>query len=215
MDPDVRTVDPARIERIIDAAAQLFAERHYHEVRMDDIAAKANVAKGTIYLHFKDKDDLYQALAISTFKNLSQKIADSLLGIDDPQTKLLALHRVVFQFFEHNAFRMNLINRVERMREQTGDASKELANLRAGFMDTLQSILEEFPEAAHMSPSETAFSVIALSGMFKEVLQNLPAPWPPDLPDRFVNLFLRGFRHLQPHQSTSHIEHPTSQASER
>ena len=55
----MRTADPSKPPRIIDAAAQLFAERAYHEVRMDDIAAGAGVAKGTLYLHFRDKEALY------------------------------------------------------------------------------------------------------------------------------------------------------------
>ena len=36
----------------------------YHEVRMDDIAERAQVAKGTLYLHFKDKEALYRALML-------------------------------------------------------------------------------------------------------------------------------------------------------
>ena len=52
----MRTTDPAKAERIFDAAIQLFAERPYHEVRMDDIAVRTQVAKGTLYLHFKDKE---------------------------------------------------------------------------------------------------------------------------------------------------------------
>ncbi|HZW29624.1 MAG TPA: helix-turn-helix domain-containing protein, partial [Isosphaeraceae bacterium] len=54
----MRTADPAKSRRIIDAAIQLFAERPYHEVRMEDIAARAQVAKGTLYLHYQDKEDL-------------------------------------------------------------------------------------------------------------------------------------------------------------
>jgi hypothetical protein len=50
----VRTADPAKAQRIIQAAIQLFAERPYHEVRMDDVAERAKVAKGTLYVHFKD-----------------------------------------------------------------------------------------------------------------------------------------------------------------
>ncbi len=60
----MRTTDPAKVGRIIDAAIQLFAERPYHEVRMDDIAERAQVAKGTLYLHFKDKEALYCALML-------------------------------------------------------------------------------------------------------------------------------------------------------
>src|SRR5687767_3152762 len=55
----MRTMDPTRGDHILEVAAQLFAKRHYHEVRMEDIALKAGVAKGTIYRYFEDKEDLY------------------------------------------------------------------------------------------------------------------------------------------------------------
>jgi AcrR family transcriptional regulator len=193
MDRRVRTADPVKIQRIIDAAAQLFAERHYHEVRMDDIAAKASVAKGTIYLHFKDKDDLYQALTLDNLKKLNKKIRDGLVGLHDPASKLLTFNREVIQYFEHHAFTLDLISRVERLQGQEGCANEAFFEVRDGFMKILQSILGEFPEAAHRSEGEISLAVVAVSGMNKEVLQRLPRPWPADLPERLTRLFLQGF----------------------
>ena len=70
----MRTCDPKRGQQILDAAAQLFAKHRYHEVRMDDIAEHANVAKGTVYRYFHDKEDLYLAL---TRHGLNQLFAES------------------------------------------------------------------------------------------------------------------------------------------
>ncbi|MBM3315373.1 TetR/AcrR family transcriptional regulator [candidate division WOR-3 bacterium] len=47
---------------IIAAAFSVVSEKGYHETRMDDVAGKAGVAKGTVYLYFKDKPDLYVGL---------------------------------------------------------------------------------------------------------------------------------------------------------
>jgi AcrR family transcriptional regulator len=193
----VRTVDPARIERIIDAAAQLFAERHYHEVRMDDIAAKANVAKGTIYLHFKDKDDLYRALAVNSFRKLIQNVRDALVGVDDPASKLLNFHRVIIHFFEHNAFTLDLINRVERLKQQSEIDNKPLNECRDDFTSISRSIMEEFREATHKTDIDISLAVVAHSGMIKQVVQELPTPWPADLPERLTSLFLQGFTHTK------------------
>ena len=52
----MRERDPRRGQQILEAAAQLFATHRYHEVRMEDVAAEAGVAKGTIYRYFKDKE---------------------------------------------------------------------------------------------------------------------------------------------------------------
>ena len=46
-------------ETIIKAAEKLFGKRGYKGVSVDDIVAKAGIAKGTFYLYFKSKDELY------------------------------------------------------------------------------------------------------------------------------------------------------------
>ncbi len=47
---------------ILQAAGRLLSTRPYDQVRMEDIAEAAEVAKGTLYLHFADKDDLVAVL---------------------------------------------------------------------------------------------------------------------------------------------------------
>ena len=49
-------------DKVLDAAAQLFGLRRFHEVRMEDIAAEAEVGKGTLYRYFADKEELYLGL---------------------------------------------------------------------------------------------------------------------------------------------------------
>lgn len=48
----------ARRNHLLDAAERVFLERGYDNVTVDDIAAEAEVAKGTLYLYFKNKHDL-------------------------------------------------------------------------------------------------------------------------------------------------------------
>jgi AcrR family transcriptional regulator len=48
---------------IIDAALDLFRANGYRRTAMEDIARAANVAKGTLYIYFKSKDELFEALA--------------------------------------------------------------------------------------------------------------------------------------------------------
>ena len=47
---------------IMDAALDLFAERGFAATRMEDVAARARVAKGTLYLHFADKQALFEGI---------------------------------------------------------------------------------------------------------------------------------------------------------
>jgi AcrR family transcriptional regulator len=52
----------ARREAILDAALEEFSANGYAATRLDDVAKRADVAKGTIYLYFADKETLFQEL---------------------------------------------------------------------------------------------------------------------------------------------------------
>jgi AcrR family transcriptional regulator len=52
----------ARPEEIIAAALDLFVERGFATTRLDDVAARAGVSKGTLYLYFENKEDLFKAV---------------------------------------------------------------------------------------------------------------------------------------------------------
>ena len=52
----------ARPNEILDAALKVFAEKGYAGARMDDIAARAGVTKGTIYLYFDGKEAVFKSL---------------------------------------------------------------------------------------------------------------------------------------------------------
>ena len=52
----------AKRDAILAAALEEFAERGFEAARLDDVARRANVAKGTIYLYFRDKEALFQEL---------------------------------------------------------------------------------------------------------------------------------------------------------
>jgi len=51
-----------RRQAIIDAALDEFISRGFTATRLDDVAKRAGVAKGTIYLHFKDKESMFEEL---------------------------------------------------------------------------------------------------------------------------------------------------------
>lgn len=47
---------------LVEAATAIFLERGFEATRMSDVALRAGLAKGTIYLHFTDKPDLFAAI---------------------------------------------------------------------------------------------------------------------------------------------------------
>src|SRR5579884_763575 len=63
---------------IMDAAEEVFMEKGYHDASMDEIAARAGIAKGTLYQHFPGKEDLVFALierALELFEQAVEQVA--------------------------------------------------------------------------------------------------------------------------------------------
>jgi len=64
----------ARREAILAAALDEFAARGFAATRLDDVAKRAGVAKGTIYLHFRDKEALFQEIVRAEISPIIQII---------------------------------------------------------------------------------------------------------------------------------------------
>ena len=67
--PRARMTGTERRHQLIDIARSLFAERGYHDAKVEDIVAVAQVAKGTFYLYFSSKEEIFLALAEAKLKN--------------------------------------------------------------------------------------------------------------------------------------------------
>ena len=52
----------ARPQELLDAALDLFVERGYASTRLEDVARRAGVSKGTLYLYFTNKEELFKAV---------------------------------------------------------------------------------------------------------------------------------------------------------
>ena len=90
-----RRRDPERRQRILAAAAELVAERGYHEVGMSDIGAAAGIVGSGIYRHFDGKSAVLVALFDRVIDDLTRGAAQILSrGLEPEQTlrELIAAH---------------------------------------------------------------------------------------------------------------------------
>ena len=62
-------------QMILDAGIRIFAEQGYYHTSMEDIARAANVTRGAVYWHFKNKEDFILAMADSIYKETSDRIS--------------------------------------------------------------------------------------------------------------------------------------------
>src|SRR5256885_9563350 len=87
----------ARREAILAAALDEFAVQGFAATRLDDVARRAGVAKGTIYLHFRDKEALFQELVRSVLSPLVGML-EAIAQVDAPLRTLA--ERIVDVFFD-------------------------------------------------------------------------------------------------------------------
>lgn len=84
-------------DAITAAAIEVFAERGFHQSRVSDIARKAGVADGTIYLYFKNKEEILLSVFESKMDELHAGMVAALDGVTDPRDRIRTFARLHFQ----------------------------------------------------------------------------------------------------------------------
>lgn len=62
-------------DRIVQSAIECFSEYGFDRSRMDDIAQRADLSKGTLYLYFKSKEDLFYAICENNLKVIKEQLS--------------------------------------------------------------------------------------------------------------------------------------------
>ena len=88
--------------RIIEAAVKVFALKGFYLAKVSDVAKAADVADGTIYLYFKNKDDLLISLFEQKMELILQRFREHLQNIVDPVEKLHNLIDLYFELIEED-----------------------------------------------------------------------------------------------------------------
>lgn len=91
-----------KYKQIIEAAVDVIAENGYHASQVSKIANKAGVADGTIYLYFKNKEDILVSVFKEKMGQFINKIIKEIEKKDNANDKLLTLIEMHFGQFEDN-----------------------------------------------------------------------------------------------------------------
>ncbi|MFN3579477.1 MAG: TetR/AcrR family transcriptional regulator [Pseudomonas sp.] len=79
--------------RLLQAAAHLFASKGFERTTVRDLAAAVGIQSGSIFHHFKSKDEILRAVMEETIHCNTALMRAALEGLEDPQQRLLALIR--------------------------------------------------------------------------------------------------------------------------
>lgn len=97
-----------KMNLILDAAFELFGRFGFYETKISDIADQAGIAKGTIYLYFTSKEELFKAMLCRDFERFMFKVREIADGTEEISDKLylIAEHHLLFLFSRKDYARM-------------------------------------------------------------------------------------------------------------
>jgi TetR/AcrR family fatty acid metabolism transcriptional regulator len=177
----MRTKTPRINERMLEAAGRLFGSRRFHEVRMEDIAAEAEVSKGTLYRYFEDKEELYLALLRRATDQLVELLEERLARIHDPRVRLVELAATNLEYFDTHPHLFDLIQRAEVLRDRRGEFPWQKAR------DANFRMAGDLLRAGHFPVADPETATLMLLGGLRAVIRFGERPRPADIAEQVVS----------------------------
>jgi AcrR family transcriptional regulator len=134
-----RVLTDLRRQEILAAAIKVFGKKGFADTRAEDVAIAAKIAKGTLYLYFKSKEDIYTTAVRHTVDQLRVLVEERVSAVDGVRGKLAAAIALRLEFWldQQNLYRLLLtVGREPKHRRQTNEA------LRFGH-DSFLAIFQE------------------------------------------------------------------------
>ena len=155
-----------RREEIIDAAQRVFFEKGLFAATMDEIAEMAELSKGTLYLYYKSKEDLYLAVTMrgmQVLQDMFQQVVDSNTSV--PKT-LDRLGDAYLAYFNGNRdyFRMLHFFQTPQFHKQVSDEMKQSCNLlNQGIWDLIRDLLRRGVKDGTLRTDPDPFEVVFIT----------------------------------------------------
>jgi len=166
VEPQARRLE--RHERILDAAAQVFATKGYHGTLVDEIAVAAETSKGGVYFHFPNKQAIFLALLDRLAAMLRERIAGAIAEQRSPLERADAALRVVLETFGGHR-RLTRLFLVEALGAGPEFNARMLA-IRAQFAGLIKTQLDAAVQSGAIPPVDTATASTAWFGAINEVV---------------------------------------------
>jgi AcrR family transcriptional regulator len=102
-------VHDAKSSLILDAALKVFAEKGFHESRLEDIAAAAGFSKASLYNYYEDKEEIFLHILIRMHEKIIEALRNELREDRHIRDNLLAMLRSILKIYGDNfSFSMSM-----------------------------------------------------------------------------------------------------------
>jgi TetR/AcrR family fatty acid metabolism transcriptional regulator len=146
---------------ILDAAYALFGSAGFYETKMSQVAEQAGIAKGTIYLYFKNKEELFTAVTRRDCEGFLQQLEEKLHSHDSLTGKLSAIA-------DHHLFYYYERKQHTKLFFRAPNNNPELVAYMAQFMEQyMQAVVKVLLEGGTAEPELMAQSYIGMLDRLK------------------------------------------------
>ena len=160
---------------IIDAAERVFFSKGHEDATMDDVAEEAELSKGTLYLYFKNKEDLYLAIHLRGNKILHELFKNAVEGESNGLEKTRAIGRAYESFFNQYPDYFNALIYYESRKisfdDQNSVAAECLIEGRATLELLIQAIVTGIQDGSIRPDIEPVKTAISLWGQTTGIVQ--------------------------------------------
>ncbi|MBE3591170.1 MAG: TetR/AcrR family transcriptional regulator [Firmicutes bacterium] len=149
-------------ERILAAAAAVFAAEGYSRATMDGIAQRAGLSKGALYFHFASKEELFLALMDHMAELLWASVGEALGSVRGASARIAAALRAALEVFERHP-ELTRVTVVQGATAGETALARQQA-LRDSFEDVIARYVEELVADGDAPPQDPRLTALALFG---------------------------------------------------
>jgi AcrR family transcriptional regulator len=159
-------VSEFRCAEILAAARKIFATKGFRDATVDDIAAEAGIAKGTVYLYYPSKKEMYLAALKQGLEELRQRTGAAMQAAQDAHAKLRAFVRTRMEYAEANRDFFRIYH--SEFGNLTNDS--EFQQLYLQQAKTLEAVLHAAAKKSEVRRIRADFSAFLIYDMVKSVM---------------------------------------------
>jgi AcrR family transcriptional regulator len=186
----MQVADEKKRLKILEAAAELFARHPFHKVLLSDVAEAAAVGKGTLYIYFRSKEDLYLSVLFNGFSRLMDHLRQHLAetGPEAPAASLDMVVRELVSFGCQNPHLFEVMRTVpgwEAIDRKKWDAKRRELN------DLIESLIRQGNSAGVFDDPDPVLTARYIPGLVRSALLYGPAPTNQEALSRHIRNFVR------------------------
>ncbi len=167
-----RTVE--RRSQILDAATRALVRKGFHNTTMDDIVAESSLSKGTLYLYFKSKKDIFLELCNRYIELLNSEIARQMVGRTSLVDQMRAVaDAYVLVFRESNSLGGSSTAEAAKLTAEFWSQAVLDPEIKARFVETYyfysqlsEDLVKAAVERGEFRPVDTATVTLLLTSVY-------------------------------------------------